>query len=380
MAYTLEQRRREINVVTLWGVVINIVLSITKLVGGYWGHSQALIADGLHSLSDLISDGMVLFAAKHAGEDADEDHPYGHARFETIATVGLGVLLILVGLGMAYDGIVHLLGDTPVEIPAVYTLWIAAFSILSKEALYHYTRIVGKRIQSSMLEANAWHHRSDAISSIIVLIGILGAIMGMPKLDAFAALVVAIMIIKIGYELGYTSVSELVDTALDPEIVEKIRKKILAHEDVCELHMLRTRRMGQNALVDVHILVSPKLSVSEGHNISEAVERSLIESFEEINDVTVHIDPEDDELSARNQGLPTRSELIIALNHEWSKTPELAGINDITLHYLSGKISVEASLPLAQLDSLEHAATLKQLFHAASMRVAGVGEAELSFH
>ncbi len=380
MAYTLEQRRREINIVTLWGVVINIVLSIAKLLGGYWGHSQALIADGLHSLSDLISDGMVLFAAKHAGEDADEDHPYGHARFETIATVGLGVLLILVGLGMAYDGMMHLVDDAIIETPARYTLWIAAFSIFSKEALYHYTRIIGKRINSSMLAANAWHHRSDAVSSIIVLIGILGAQMGMPRFDAFAAIVVAVMIIKIGFELGYNSIQELVDTALDPEIVEKIRAKILAHEDVCELHMLRTRRMGQNALVDVHIMVSPRLSVSEGHHISETVERSLIKSFEEINDVTVHIDPEDDELSAQNQGLPTRSELIMTLNHEWSQIPGLTGINDITLHYLSGKICVEASLPLAQLDSLDQAKHLKQLFRKASMRVNGVGEAELSFH
>jgi len=231
-----------------------------------------------------------------------------------------------------------------------------------------------------MLEANAWHHRSDAISSIVVLIGIIGAQTGMPKLDAFAAIVVALMVLKIGYELGYHGIQELVDTALDPTVVDKIRNKILAHEDVRELHMLRTRRMGQNALVDVHILVSPKLSVSEGHHISEAVEKALIDSFEEINDVTVHIDPEDDELSALNRNLPSRSDLIMELNHEWSKQPELANIDDITLHYLSGKICVEASLPLASLDSVEQGARLKQLFSQVSKRVSSVGEAELSFH
>lgn len=380
MAYTLEQRRSEINKVTLWGVVINVVLSVAKLLGGVWGHSHALIADGLHSLSDLASDGMVLFAASHSGEEADEDHPYGHARFETIATVGLAVLLIVVGLGIAYDALMRLTVETQIELPAIFTLWIAGFSILSKEALYHYTRIAGKRINSSMLEANAWHHRSDAVSSIVVLIGIVGAQMGMPKLDAFAAIVVALMIIKIGYELGYSSVQELVDTALDPAVVDKIRDKILSHEDVRELHMLRTRRMGHNALVDVHILVSPKLSVSEGHNISEAVERNLIESFEEINDVTVHIDPEDDELSALNRNLPTRSALIIELNQVWSKIPELAYIDDITLHYLSGVISVEASLPLANLESVENAARIKQLFRETTMKISCIGEAELSFH
>jgi cation diffusion facilitator family transporter len=380
MAYTLEQRRREINIVTLWGVLINIVLSVTKLLGGIWGHSQALIADGLHSLSDLASDGMVLLAARHAGEEADEDHPYGHARFETLATVGLAGLLIIVGLGIAYDALLRLVNTVPPETPAIYTLWIAGFSVLSKEALYHYTRIVGKRINSSMLAANAWHHRSDAISSIVVLIGIIGAQMGMPKLDAFAAIVVALMVLKIGYELGYHSIQELVDTALDPVVVDKIRNRILAHEDVRELHMLRTRRMGQNALVDVHILVSPKLSVSEGHHISEAVEKALIDSFEEINDVTVHIDPEDDELSALNRNLPSRSELIIMLNQEWSKLPELAGIDDVTLHYLSGKICVEASLPLATLESVEQGVRLKQLFSEASMKISSVGEAELDFH
>jgi cation diffusion facilitator family transporter len=380
MAYTLNQRRREINIVTLWGVLINIILSVAKLLGGFWGHSQALIADGLHSLSDLASDGMVLLAARHAGEEADEDHPYGHARFETLATVGLAVLLIIVGLGIAYDAFLRLVDTKPAFTPAIYTLWIAGFSVLSKEALYHYTRIVAKRINSSMLEANAWHHRSDAVSSIVVLIGIIGAQMGMPKLDAFAAIVVALMVLKIGYELGLSGIRELVDTALDPAVVDAIRDKILAHEDVRELHMLRTRRMGQNALVDVHILVSPRLSVSEGHHISEAVEKSLIDSFEEINDVTVHIDPEDDELSALNRNLPSRSDLIMELSHEWNKQPELANINDITLHYLSGKICVEASLPIASLESVAQGEHLKQLFTEASMKVRGIGEAKLSFH
>jgi cation diffusion facilitator family transporter len=380
MAYTLNQRRREINIVTLWGVLINIILSVAKLLGGFWGHSQALIADGLHSLSDLASDGMVLLAARHAGEEADEDHPYGHARFETLATVGLAVLLIIVGLGIAYDAFLRLVDSKPASTPAIYTLWIAGFSVLSKEALYHYTRIVARRINSSMLEANAWHHRSDAVSSIVVLIGIIGAQMGMPKLDAFAAIVVALMVLKIGYELGFSGIRELVDTALDPAVVDAIRDKILAHEDVRELHMLRTRRMGQNALVDVHILVSPRLSVSEGHHISEAVEKSLIDSFEEINDVTVHIDPEDDELSALNRNLPSRSDLIMELSHEWNKQPGLTGIDDITLHYLSGKICVEASLPLTNLESVAQGEHLKQLFTEASMKVRGVGEAELSFH
>jgi cation diffusion facilitator family transporter len=380
MEITLEQRTKAINRVTIWGVLVNIMLASTKLVGGVIGQSQALIADGLHSASDLASDGMVLLAAKHAGEDADEDHPYGHERFETIATVALGALLAIVGLGIAYDAITALVSDEVISPPHPFTLWIAAISILSNEVLYHYTKYVGNNIRSKLLIANAWHHRSDAVSSIVVFIGSAGTQMDMPKLDAYAAIVVALMIIKIGVELGYHSMQELVDKGLEPETVQKVRDKILEHEDVRHLHMLRSRTMGHKALVDVHIEVAPKLSVSEGHHISETVEKSLMENFEEINDVTVHIDPEDDEQEASTMSLPLRSELIMALKNEWSKVPELTAINDVTLHYLSGSISVEASMSLDSIDSLEDCRTLQTLFDDACMNVTCVNHTMLRFH
>jgi cation diffusion facilitator family transporter len=380
MDLTKDQRRKHINRVTYWGVLVNVLLSAAKLIGGIIGQSQALIADGLHSLSDLASDAMVLVAAHHAGEEADEEHPYGHARFETIATVALATLLGAVGIGIAYDAIARLITDQVVAIPALFTLWIAAISILSKEALYHFTRIVGNRIHSQLLLANAWHHRSDAVSSIVVFIGIAGTRFNMPKLDAYAAIIVAIMIIKIGVELGYNSIQELADKGLDPEMIDKIRNVILAHEDVRHLHMLRTRRMGQSALVDVHIEVAPKLSVSEGHHISEKVEKSLIDRIEAINDVTVHIDPENDETIAASIDLPLRSELIVELNRLWSNIPELAGVDDITLHYLGGKISVEASLPLRHVGAIEHTLELQQKFREACMKLDSVGQAILRFH
>ncbi|MCW8831326.1 MAG: cation diffusion facilitator family transporter, partial [Gammaproteobacteria bacterium] len=309
MSLPLEQRTREINRVTWWGFFVNLLLSVVKLIGGVVGQSQSLVADGLHSLSDLASDAMVLVAAKHAGEEADDDHPYGHGRFETLATVGLSLFLILIGLGIAFDAAHRVFDEEVQAIPHTFTLIIALFSILSNEGLYHFTHRVGLRINSKMLIANAWHHRSDAVSSIVVLVGIAGAQMGLPILDPVAAIIVALMIAKIGYELGYHSLRELVDTALDPEVVEQIKNKILENEDVLEMHMLRTRRMGHTSLVDVHILVQPKLSVSEGHHISEDVERSLIETFDDINDVTVHIDPENDEQEARCRHLPLRSAL-----------------------------------------------------------------------
>jgi len=380
MELMAQQRRQAINTVTMWGVFVNLVLSVTKLAGGFIGQSQALIADGLHSLSDLASDAMVFFAAKHASEDADEEHPYGHARFETMATVALAVLLVLVALGIAYDAIVSLVSHEVIEKPDLFTLWIAAFSILSNEVLYHYTKYVGAQIRSNLLLANAWHHRSDAISSIVVMVGIAGTQFDMPKLDAYAAIVVAIMIAKIGFKLGYDSIQELVDASLEPELVDNIRQQILSHEGVRQLHMLRTRRLGQHAHVDVHILVAPKLSVSEGHHISETVEKMLKDSFDAINDVTVHIDPEDDEQEAQGMHLPLRGELIKALKIEWSKIPELSSIDDVTLHYLSGEISVEASMPLEHVADIELTKDLQTRFSKASISVPSVGRATLKFH
>jgi len=375
-----QDRRSQINRVTYWGVLVNVLLSAVKIIGGVIGQSQALFADGLHSFSDLASDAMVLFAAHHAGEEADEEHPYGHARFETIATMALATLLGAVGLGIAYNAITRLIADESAAVPALFTLWIALISILSKEALYHFTRIVGNRIQSQLLLANAWHHRSDAVSSIVVFIGIAGTRFDMPKLDAYAAVIVAVMIIKIGVELGYSSIQELADKGLEADKIEKIRNVILAHEDVQHLHMLRTRKMGHSALVDVHIEVAPKLSVSEGHHISEKVEKALIDRFDEINDVTVHIDPENDESVAASIDLPLRSELIGELDRQWSKIPELSGIDDITLHYLNGKISIEASLPLQQTAAFEQTKELQRRFREACMKVDSIGHAILRFH
>jgi cation diffusion facilitator family transporter len=323
---------------------------------------------------------MVLIAAKHAGEDADEDHPYGHARYETVVTVVLGILLFAVAVGIAYDAILRLEDPGSLTIPAMFTLLIAAISILSNEALYHATKRVANRIRSPMLEANAWHHRSDAVSSIVVFIGIGATYVGFPLLDAIAAIIVALMIAKIGIDLSKQGMQELVDTALDPEVTKKIKQTLLDIDDVRHLHMLRTRRMGHNALVDVHIQVSPKLSVSEGHHIAEMVESTLKEKFDEINDVTVHIDPEDDETAASCKDLPVRSEILKNLQDELDKHGTLSNITDVTLHYLDGKISVEASLPIQQLDKIDDADTLSSQFTQACTVIDCIGDSKLKFY
>ena len=379
MELTAKQRKNETTRITLWGVAVNLVLAIIKISGGIIGQSQALLADGIHSLSDLASDGMVLIAVKHAGEDADEDHPYGHARYETLATVALGILLMGVAIGIVYGAILRLENPEEIATPALFTLIIAAISIVSNEGLYHATRAVAQKIRSPLLEANAWHHRSDAISSIVVLIGIGATFIGFPLLDAIAAIVVALMIAKIGLDLSRQSVQELVDTALEPEMVDKIKQTILSIDDVRELHMLRSRRMGHNALVDVHLLVSPKLSVSEGHHISEAVEKILIEKFDEINDVTVHIDPEDDSTAASCKHLPMRNELLLELNKQWPDSSILNNIEDVTLHYLDGHITIEANLSLTHLKQLEDANAIKQEFDHACKQITGVNDCQLNF-
>ena len=374
-------RRREIDKVTWIGLAINIIQTVSKLVGGVMTQSQALIADGIHSLSDLVTDGMVLVASKHAHAEADEEHPYGHGRYETIATVALGILLIIVAIGIGLDAVDRLMSDQPLPIPGPVALAIAAFSILSNEGMFRYAMTVARRIKSTMLEANAWHSRSDALSSIVVFVGLAGTMMGLPVLDAIAAIAVAAMIAHMGWKVSRSSVSELLDTALDNETVESIRKHISAIDDVKHLHMLRTRKMADQALVDVHIQVSSKLSVSEGHRISEAVEQTLHNNFDEINDVTVHIDAEDDESTDRSLPMPLlRKELIPLLKQQWQQLPITEQIDNIILHYIKSGIELDLYLPLSALNSLNDAEKIQNDIRQASLQVHNIQRVDIFFH
>lgn len=346
-------RYREIRWVTLVGSVLDLTLGILKLVFGYLANSQALIADGVHSLSDLATDFMVLFAAKHGSRDADESHPYGHGRFETLATVALGIALIVVAAGIAWDAIERLFNPEELLQPGIWALVIALVSVFSKEWIYHYTMRLAKKLKSSMLRANAWHSRTDAISSIVVVIGVGGTMAGLEYLDSIAAVLVGAMVAKIGWDLAWQSVHELVDTALDPERVKVIRNEILNVGGVRELHMLRTRMMGGDALVDVHVLVDPKLSVSEGHYIGEKVRKRLIDEVDEVSDVMVHVDPEDDEKMKPSLGLPPRSWVRSQLDQRWQDLPIAKKIERISLHYLDGRIDIELCLPASALPATE---------------------------
>lgn len=324
--------------VTLFGALINFLLGIVKLLGGYVFHSSALVADGFHSLSDLLTDAMVLIASKYGSQDADDAHPYGHKRIETAATYVLAFLLILTGFAIALDAIHHLRAHT-YEHPEVLTIPLAVLSIAANEGLFWYTRHVGQSIQSELIVANAWHHRSDAASSMIVLIGLAGSLMGYPMLDSLAALIVALMIIKMGLNYALQSIRELIDTGVAPEVRTKIKQVIHNTNGVIKVHQLRTRLMGGDIFVDVHVQVDPMISVSEGHFIAQHVHYGLKKQIKQVKDVTVHIDPEDDEVVSPSFHLPNRTHLETSILNAWRE--DFPEIKTWALHYLDNQLIID---------------------------------------
>ncbi|GMN88838.1 cation diffusion facilitator family transporter [Francisella sciaenopsi] len=275
--------------VTLVGMFINALLAISKTFIGIIGRSPALFADGIHSFSDLLSDAMVLFAAKYANKGEDHNHPYGHERMETLATLVLSGLLISIGFMIVYHSLAILIvGEY--ETPDRFTVYAAIFSILGNEFIYQYTMRAANKIDSDMLRANAWHSRSDMWSSVVVLVGLIGAFLGFPWMDAIAALVVCYMIVKMGVKWGYSAVAELIDEGVDAETRKSIKEIITNSEGVQDFHFLRTRKMAGKIVLDVHILVDKYSTASEGHYIAEIVKSNIYHNVENIKDITVHVD------------------------------------------------------------------------------------------
>ena len=373
-----DARYRDIRVVTLVGAVVDLLLGAAKIVVGLAAGSQALIADGVHSFSDLATDFLVLFAAKHAQRKADIEHPYGHGRIETVATVVLGLSLVLVAVGISYDAVSRLLEPGLLLHPGVLALVVAVISVVSKEIIYQYTARASRRLRSKMLLANAWHSRTDAISSVVVVIGVVGTMAGFQYLDAVAAVVVALMIAKIGWDLLWKSLQELIDTALEPEQVAEISDTIMSVHGVRACHMLRTRHSGSDVLADVHILVDPALSVSEGHQIGETVRRRLLDTNDDVSDVTVHIDPEDDELASPCDHLPLRNEILRRLDEQWQELDLGADLDKVVLHYLDGKVHVDVFL-LQNGMSPENTKALTAMIREAALRVEDIGNVSVYY-
>ena len=319
-------------------IVVNLLLTVMQMLAGFFGKSQSLMADGLHSLADLLSDVLVLFANRHGNKHADANHPYGHARIETAASLILGASLAALGVGLLIAAGIRLQHADQVQAVHPFTLWIGIVALAAKEGMFRYMLAIAQRVRSQMLVANAWHARSDAASSLVVIVGIVGNLLGYTFLDLIAAAVVGVMIAYMGIQFARDAMLELVDTGLDEKEVRAIRNTLKAVPGVMGLHELRTRKMADNALVDAHIIVGPKISVSEGHYIAEAARIAVLKSHH-VMDVMVHIDSEDDAQTKANVHLPQRHLLLahLAVRLGAALPPDTR----IVLHYLGGKIEAE---------------------------------------
>jgi cation diffusion facilitator family transporter len=334
---------------TFVSIALNTVLMALQIVIGMIAHSQALVADGVHSLADLVSDFVVLIANRHSGAKPDADHNYGHSRYETVASLFLGALLIAVGVGMLWRAGTRLVNLQ--DIPAVHlsALGVAVLVLVSKEALFRYMLREAQRVRSAMLIANAWHARSDAASSLVVALGILGSLAGVRLLDPIAAAIVGFMVARMGWTFGWDALQDLSDRALDDAAAEDVRKLLMSTAGVRGVHELRTRKMGDFALVDAHILVDPLISVSEGHYIAESA-RAHVLADNRVLDALIHVDPENDALARPPLGLPPRERIVAEVDAALAEQGErAAGVN---IHYLSTGLDVEVTLPASAPGSL----------------------------
>jgi cation diffusion facilitator family transporter len=276
---------------TLVSVFVNLCLGTFQIVTGFFSGSQGLIADGIHSFSDLVSDIVVLIANKHSSKDPDEDHHYGHYRYETAATAFIGLSLIGVGILMIWHASYKIAySDEIVEIKII-ALWVALGALVIKELLFRYMLHVGEQVKSAMLIANSWHARSDAASSFVVAIGIVGALFGYGVFDIIAALVVGLMIVKMGWDFSWDALHDLMDRSVSLEEDKKITNIILETKGVKGIHDLKTRKMGDMILVDVHIEVDANISVREGHDIAVAARLAVMTSMPAVLNVMSHVDP-----------------------------------------------------------------------------------------
>jgi cation diffusion facilitator family transporter len=335
---------------TFVSIALNSVLMTLQIVIGMIAHSQALVADGVHSLADLVSDFVVLIANRHSGAEPDADHNYGHSRYETVASLFLGALLIAVGVGMLWRAGTRL-ADLQ-DIPAVHlsALAVAVLVLVSKEALFRYMLREAQRVRSAMLIANAWHARSDAASSLVVALGIIGSLAGVRLLDPIAAAIVGFMVARMGWMFGWDALQDLSDRALDDAAAGDVRKLLMSTPGVRDVHELRTRKMGDFALVDAHILVDPLISVSEGHYIAETA-RARILTDSRVLDALIHVDPENDALARPPIGLPPREQVVAEVEAALAERGErAAGVN---IHYLSTGLDVDVTLSAIAPGALE---------------------------
>jgi cation diffusion facilitator family transporter len=278
--------------ITWIGLLVNLFLSAVKFVTGVAGSSQAVIADAFHSLSDIITDVAVLFGVRYWSAPADEDHPYGHSRIETIVTAFIAMALFAAGAGIGYNAL-STIRDSNAAQPKIIAVIGAVFSIILKEVLYHWTLRVGRRLKSQALIANAWHHRSDAFSSIPALLAVVIAsqVPGLAFIDQLGAFIVSLFIMKVAWSLFRPTLYELTDRGADFRDIERIKTIAMQVEEVKEVHAIRSRRHGSGYFLDLHILVDDEMTVRDGHEICNTVKRQLLDNGPDIIDVIIHLEP-----------------------------------------------------------------------------------------
>ncbi|WP_372741051.1 cation diffusion facilitator family transporter [Neptunomonas sp.] len=345
-------RNKEAQKVTVIGAILDMLLGFAKIIIGTAANSNALIADGIHSFSDLLTDFMVVIIFHFSHDEPDDEHPWGHARFETIGTVFLGCVLIAVAGAMAFESISEFWTSSTIPTPGWPALVVALLSILSKEWIFRYTLAAGKRLKSDLLIANAWHSRTDAFSSIVVLFGILGAMAGYAWLDILAAVIVAAFVGKIGWDLTWNSIKELVDTALPEERVKELQEVVEEVNGIINVHHFKSRNMGSKSLLEMHIQVAPYCSASEGHWIGDAAVIKLLQRFDDIGHVIFHIDTYDDAEESYCRVLPLREEIEEAIaEHLHRYAPDIKDYH-VTLHYLHDLIEIELKFDPKNIASL----------------------------
>lgn len=294
----MKTREKQITRITLIGSVVNLLLALFKLLAGVVGRSGAILADGVHSLSDLASDIVVLVFVPMSSKDKDSKHKYGHGKFETLATLIVSIILIVISTQLIIDSVEKIVGFLRGEVipqPGVIALVAAVISILSKEILYRYTYFVGEKTNSEVCKANAWHHRSDAFSSIGSLLGIGGAILLGEKwsvLDPIAAFVIGVMILVVAVKMFKPPIDELMEKSLGEEVENEIVKIITSTQGVVNMHNLKTRQNGQSKIIDCHIRVARNKTIVEAHDIATLVEQNLRTRFGKLTQVSIHIEPE----------------------------------------------------------------------------------------
>lgn len=276
---------------TLAGSLVTLCLILLKLVGGILGNSAALIADALHSVSDLCNDTIVILGYRWGRRPQDDSHPYGHGKVETLATVVVGSVLVCVGVAMGIRSLAAIFGPPPTQAPGLVALAAAGISIGAKEAIYRRTMRVAQRLDSRLLMANAWDHRSDVFASGAALVGVTGARWGIAWMDSAAAMVVCLFIVRMGWRFGWPSLLDLIDTTVEEELHRRIAAAVDNVSGVHAHHDLRTRRLGRDVFVDVDIEVAPELNVIQGHDVARAVREALLRQVRGVRDAMVHVEP-----------------------------------------------------------------------------------------